>query len=157
MICQSCTTLIFINIFNKRNTFKTNLMQINNCTIMVSNENLDAKCSVQMVVTTPTCGWTARILKVSGENGCVKPNLALKARRGFVIAELLVPVTLILPSKTNEETIKNEHHQIVYIFFLHQIVNFKFNQKQILAFKIFSRSWESYSHDLTKCLTKHQN
>ena len=42
-------------------------------------------------------------MKVSGENGSVKPNLALKARRGFVIAELLVPVTLILPSKTNEE------------------------------------------------------
>ena len=106
MKCESCTTLILINIFNKRNTFKTNLMQINNCTIMVSNENLDAKCSVQMVVTMPTCGWIARILKVSGENGSVKPNLALKARRGFVIAELLVPVTLILPSKTNEETNK---------------------------------------------------
>ena len=104
--CQSCTPLILINIFNKRNTFKTNLMQINNCTIMVSNENLDAKCSVQMVVTMPTCGWIARILKVSGENGSVKPNLVLKARRGFVIAELLVPVTLILPSKTNGETIK---------------------------------------------------
>ena len=103
---QSCTNLIRINIFNKRNTFKTNLMQVNSCTIMVSNENLDAKCSVQMVVTMPTCGWTARILKVSGENGCVKPNLALKAKRGFVIAELLVPVTLILPSKTNEETNK---------------------------------------------------
>ena len=56
MNCQSCTTLILINIFNKRNTFKTNLMQINNCTIMVSNENLGAKCSVQMVVTMPTCG-----------------------------------------------------------------------------------------------------
>ena len=106
MKCQSCTNLIRINIFNKRNTFKTNLMQINNCTIMVLNENLDAKCSVQMVVTMPTCGWIARILKVSGENGSVKPNLALKARRGFVIAELLVPVTLILPSKTNGETIK---------------------------------------------------
>ena len=165
MNCHSCTTLILINIFNKRNTFKTNLVQINNRTIMVSNENLDAKCSVQMVVTMPTCGWTARILKVSGENGCVKPNLALKARRGFVIAELLVPVTLIVPSKTNKETIKKwTSSDCAYIFFTSnkyisfaKIVISKFNQKPILAFKIFSRSWEIYSHDFTKCLTKHQN